>query len=105
VCTSSTPDQQQPQEVGLQQPMSPQCEADSASTSPASSPAKAAAAADSAAQLLDSARRLMPHVEHLSVSVYSRCRQPDYLLKHMRALSRWSGLTSLDISWVSGRAA
>ncbi|KAG2451512.1 hypothetical protein HYH02_004110 [Chlamydomonas schloesseri] len=98
---STTPDQQ-PHDLSPQQPVS-EHDADSASASPAPSPApspvKAAAAADSAAQLLDSARRLMPHVEHLSVSVYSRCRQHDYLLKHMRALSRWSGLTSLDISW------
>ncbi|KAG2451513.1 hypothetical protein HYH02_004111 [Chlamydomonas schloesseri] len=98
---STTPDQQ-PQDLSLQQRVS-EPDADSASASPAPSPApspvKAAAAADSAAQLLDSARRLMPHVERLSVSVYSRCRQHDYLLKHMRALSRWSGLTSLDISW------
>ncbi|KAG2451509.1 hypothetical protein HYH02_004107 [Chlamydomonas schloesseri] len=63
------------------------------------SAASSSGSSDSAAQLLDSARRLMPHVEHLSVSVYSRCRQHDYLLKHMRALSRWGGLTSLDISW------
>ncbi|KAG2445844.1 hypothetical protein HXX76_000448 [Chlamydomonas incerta] len=101
---SSTPDQ--PQDLSLQHPSDGDVDGASASPSPLPSPAKAAAAAspapgsgDAAAQLLDSARRLMPHVEHLSVSVYSRCRQHDYLLKHMRALSRWSGLTSLDISW------